>query len=47
MNSRGHVRGILVFWGSRVLELLKIEIGMYSLSYQSRTVMTTSFGYFF
>ena len=32
VHSRGQTGGILVFWDCRVLELLEMEIGQYSIS---------------
>ena len=31
-NARGVTRGILVFWDNRVLELVSMELGLYSIS---------------
>ena len=32
INSRGAVGGVLVFWDNRVVELLEVEEGMFTVS---------------
>ena len=34
LDSRGMAGGVLVFWDTRVLELIEMEIGNFSVSYQ-------------
>ena len=36
MNARGAARGVVVFWDNRVLESIRIEVGLFSISCQFR-----------
>lgn len=36
LNARGTAGGVVVFWDNRVLELVRIEVGLFSISYQFR-----------
>ena len=38
LDSRGMAGGVLVFWDTRVLELIEMEIGNFSVSYQFKNV---------
>ena len=37
-NVEGASRGILVFWDKRILELVDLEVGLFSISCQFRNV---------
>ena len=34
MNARGATGGVVVFWDNRVLELVGMEVGLFSISYR-------------